>query len=258
MSSILATTLFAASAAAQLTTSIWLPGAGNSNISFVASVIEQSGDRTTLSLDFADPTASEDDYYGEAPATVTVGGETYAAYQATASDLFGEDDTTVTISLACERSDTSAVPTCTASSKGFESVISALCSSAATESHVTPMEYDAYCTETDFTTETTMTLSGDSQYYINQFPLIITAGTEKLGASAAATPTSSGARSTGSGSASPASGSASGSPASTGAGSASAASSGAVNEQSTAAAPPMKTMVPALAGLGAAAAAFFL
>lgn len=261
MSSFFATALFATSVAAQVSTSIWLPGAADANVSFVASVIEQNGDKTTLSLDFANPTASDDEYYSEAPKTITVGGATYAAYQAVASDLFGEDDTTVTISIGCERADTSAVPTCTMSTKGLESVISHLCSSAATESHVTPMEYDPYCTDpTDFSTDATLTLSGESQYYINQFPLVITAGTEKLDASAAATPTSSGARSTSSGSASasPASVSGSGSPSSTGSVRPSAASSGSVAQQSTGAAAPMQTLVPALAGLGAAAAAIFL
>jgi hypothetical protein len=100
-----------------------------------------------------------------------------------------------------------------------------------------------------------LTLSGESANYINNFPLTITAGTEKLSASAAATPTGSAAMSTGSVSAA-SSASGSRTPASTGSIRPSAASSGSAAQQSTGAA-PMMTLAP-LAGLGVAAAALFL
>ncbi|OAL56381.1 hypothetical protein IQ07DRAFT_526326 [Pyrenochaeta sp. DS3sAY3a] len=208
MSSILATTLFATFAAAQITTSIWLPGAAEANQTFVGSVIAQSGDQTTLSLAFADGPAESSEYYRSAPPTVTLEGTTFVAYQATAEDPLNDSDNTVTVSLECSRSDTNAAPTCVVSTAGVEAVISELY----------------------------------SQYYLNNFQLIITAGEEKLSAVAAATPTASGASVTGSGSAVSGSGS---------------AASG-VPQQSTNAAGPMMTMAPALAGLGAAAAAYFL
>ena len=113
MSKIFVSALFAASATAQLTTSIWMPGATINDISFSASVIAQNGDQTTLSLDFA-RAATDDNYYGEeTPRTVTVGGTTSVAYAATVSDPFGVDENVAyTISLGCSRKDAKAVPTC--------------------------------------------------------------------------------------------------------------------------------------------------
>lgn len=252
MSSILATTLFATFAAAQITTSIWLPGAAEANQTFVGSVIAQSGDQTTLSLAFADGPAESSEYYRSAPPTVTLEGTTYVAYQATAEDPLNDSDNTVTVSLECSRSDTNAAPTCVVSTAGVEAVISELCAGLSTQSHATPVEGEQYCTNSEaLTFEQTLTLSGDSQYYLNNFQLIITAGEEKLSAVAAATPTGSGASVTGSGSP------ASGSSAQTGAAPTGSAASG-VPQQSTNAAGPMMTMAPALAGLGAAAAAYFL
>ena len=83
--------------------------------------------------------------------------------------------------------------------------------------------------------QTTSTFVGDEQYFINNYKLVITAGTEKLNASAAATPTSSGAQST---VALVSSGTA--------------GSSGVA--EATGAAAPMLSMAPVLAGLGAAVA----
>lgn len=253
MSSILATTLFATYAAAQLTTSIWLPGAAEANQTFVGSVIAQSGDHTTLSLAFADGPAESTEYYRSAPDTVTLGGTTYVAYQATAEDSLNDSDVTVTVSLECARS-ASAVPTCTVSTTGLEAVISELCGALSTQSNATPVEGQQYCTDSaGLTSVQTLTLSGDSQYYLNNFQLIITAGEEKLSAAAAATPTGTGASITGSGSAA----SGSGATAQSGASPTGSTASG-VPQQSTNAAGPMVTMAPALAGLGAAAAAYFL
>ena len=253
MPSILATTLFATYAAAQLTTSLWLPGAANADPTFVGSVIEQNGDRTTLSLAFQTGATQTPDYYRSAPDTVTFGGTTYIAYEATAADPIGESDNSITVSLACSRANAKAAPTCTMSTKGADAVISALCASITTQPQATPVEGQEYCTGSEsLTTQETLTLSGESQYYVNNFPLIITAGTDKL-ASAAATPTASSASVTTSASARSGSGTASGSgPSSTGA-----ASSGPA-PQTTNAAAPVRSMAPALAGLGAAAAAFFL
>jgi hypothetical protein len=51
MSLLLTSTLLASVAAAQLTTSIWMPGAANGDQSFVGSVIAVQGDRTTMGKD---------------------------------------------------------------------------------------------------------------------------------------------------------------------------------------------------------------
>ncbi|KAF1844261.1 uncharacterized protein K460DRAFT_369127 [Cucurbitaria berberidis CBS 394.84] len=261
MATILTTTLFATYAAAQLTTSIWLPGAANANQSFVGSVIEQNGDHTTLSLAFEQGPAQTPDYYRSAPDTVTIGGTTFVAYEATAVDPVGESKKTITVSLACSRARASAAPTCTMSTIGAEAVLSELCAGLSTESQATPVEGAQYCTNgADLTFQQTLTLSGDSQHYLNNYQVIITAGTEKLGASAAATPTASSASATGSTSAPANSGSGSGS--STAAGNVSSVTgarpSSSVPQQTTNAAAPMRSMAPALAGLGAAAAVFFL
>jgi len=97
-----------------------------------------------------------------------------------------------------------------------------------------------------------VTFIDESQNSINNFPLVITGATEKLIAAAIATPNANRASVTG-----PAGGSGSGLGSGTGA-APSQTISGASNpaQQSTAAAAPMKTMGPALAGLGAAAAIF--
>lgn len=242
-------TLFASYAAAQLTTSAWLPGSANYNETFLGSVIAQNGDYTTLAIAFQDGPAQSDEYYRSAPPTVTLGGTTFVAYEVTAVDPLGESGKTVTVSLECTRAEVSAAPTCTMSTKGADAVISELCAGLSTQSHATPVEGAQYCTDSAaLTFEQTMTMSGDSQSFLNNFPLIITAGTEKLGASAAPTPTASSASVT-----RPISGSSavagSGTPAT------SATSSSSVPQQSSNAAAPMRSMAPALAKLGAAAVA---
>ncbi|KAF2828125.1 hypothetical protein CC86DRAFT_288909 [Ophiobolus disseminans] len=158
-------TLFAAcAAAANITTSIWLPGAANANETFLASVVEQSGDQTILALAFAS-TPSAPDYFTSAPDRATVGGNTFVAYNVTASDSDGPNAASITIGMHCTRASggVEAVPTCTLSTLGVGRLISDLCAG--------------------------LTL----QYSTNNYPLIITAGTEKLGASAAATPSPSSA-----------------------------------------------------------------
>lgn len=252
MSKILTTALLATSAAAQLTTSLWIPGAANSNVSFVASVIEASGDQTTLSLDFAGGPMTDDEYYSESPHTVTVAGDTSVGFEVTAEQPYGQTEVAFTIALACTRTDTDAIATCTMTTKGADQVISAICVDAK-KSHATPLEGEQYCTDSEgVTTEQTLTLTGDSAAFMNNFPMTITAGTEKLDASAVATPSGSGARSTGAAAAASA-GTGSVRPSNT----PSVSRSGSAAEQSTAGAAPMMTLAP-LAGLGAAAAAFFL
>src|SRR5689334_15594616 len=86
MSLLLKSTLLATVATAQLTTSIWMPGAANGGQSFVGSVIAVQNDRTTISMAF-DGEGIETEYYGEGPKTVTVGGTTYVAYEVSATAI---------------------------------------------------------------------------------------------------------------------------------------------------------------------------
>jgi hypothetical protein len=255
MSLLLFATLFASLATAQLTTSIWLLGAANANQSFVGSVVTQQGDRTTLSVGF-DGKGLETEYYGTGPGYVTLGGTTYVAYQATASDP--GSDFGVTAYLECSRENGSAAPTCTMTTRdgaSEQSLMNSQCANQLSGSYIKTYEVAETsfadgkpstrtvtrtesndCTgsvDYDIFPQTTMTMSGDEQYFMNTYKLVITAGTEKLGASAAATPTASGAQSTGNSTA----------------GSSEAA-------QATGAAAPILAMAPVLAGLGAAAAFF--
>ncbi|KAH7401198.1 hypothetical protein BKA66DRAFT_405824 [Pyrenochaeta sp. MPI-SDFR-AT-0127] len=240
MSAILTTAFFATYAAAQLTTSAWLPGSADFNDTLVASVVAQDGDHTTLALAFLDGPTQSDEIYPRAPPTVTIGGTTFVAYEVTAVDPLGESDNTVTVSLECTRSGASAAPTCTMSTKGADAVISELCAGLTAQSHATP----------------TLTLSGDAEASLNDFQVIITAGVEKLDASAAATPTASGASVTRSSSGSSSVAAAGSGPSASGPSASAAASSSSVPQQSSNAAAPMRTIAPALAGLGAAVAYF--
>lgn len=112
MSKFLATALLATAAAAQLETNIWIPGAADSNISFVASVIEENAGTTTMSLAFAEDVLTDQYYYAEAPQTVTVAGSTSVGYSAVASEPFGVSSVAFTISLGCTRANADAVATC--------------------------------------------------------------------------------------------------------------------------------------------------
>lgn len=257
MSAILTTAFFATYAAAQLTTSAWLPGSADFNDTLVASVVAQDGDHTTLALAFLDGPTQSDEIYPRAPPTVTIGGTTFVAYEVTAVDPLGESDNTVTVSLECTRSGASAAPTCTMSTKGADAVISELCAGLTAQSHATPVEGAQYCTDSAaLTFEQTLTLSGDAEASLNDFQVIITAGVEKLDASAAATPTASGASVTRSSSGSSSVAAAGSGPSASGPSASAAASSSSVPQQSSNAAAPMRTIAPALAGLGAAVAYF--
>lgn len=232
-------------AAANITTSIWLPGSAKANETFLGSVIEQNGDQTVLALAYA-RTPSSPDYFTSAPNRAIVGGTTFVAYNATASDSLATNAVPVTIALQCRRSSGSieAVPTCTLSTIGAGQLVSSLCAG------LTVTSLPAYCTASSAVNyQVTQTFSGESQYYINNYPLIITAGTEKLGAAAAATPNAGSVSVTGSAVRSGSRTVAAPSQTSFGA-------SGSVL-QATGAAIPIRTMAPALAGMGAAAAAFF-
>lgn len=241
MSILLATALLATHAAAQLTTSMWIPGSNKADFSFKGSVVEQKDDRTTVVLE-APPALASDAAAASLPfpSTLTLGGVTYVGYAATA-DVF-DDNNPLTVSFACQRADTKAAATCTFSTAGFAAVVSSLCADTQTD---TP---DDFCSGNSGAGGVmTTTMPAGKQQLLNEFPLTLTAGTEKL--SAAASPTMSHASATASASGSHNVGSAS----------ASASASGSASvPHSTGAAASLQNTVPALAGMGAAVAAFFL
>lgn len=253
--------LLASMAAAQnITTSIWLPGAANANQSFIGSVVTQEGDRTTISVAF-DVEGIQTEYYGNGPGYVTVEGTTYVAYHLTASDA--GSDFTITVDVACSRKDGNGASTCAMTTRDATLEVSILDSYCGSQQGSTtnvftrtdspgPDNSDAptrtwtitetvanVCTgsiDPSVFPQTTTTMSGDEQNLSNDYKLVITGGTEKLGASPTATPTRSGTQSTIA-------------LVSSGIGSAGVT-------QATGAAAPMLTMGPIVAGLGAAAAFF--
>jgi hypothetical protein len=263
---------FASLATAQLTTSIWFPGGSNKTIALSGSVVAKDGDNVTVSLDYKDLT--EDPVFQGAPATVTVAGNTFFAYQQVLSD-----DITYTIDGSCTRKDDKAVPICVVSTVNYVSLMSEWCNSYAktgVETRTLTRAYPAdsegpgstetrtvtvtdtestmphICSESigpDDSVQTITVEDDDETFMFTTYQLVLTAGTEKL--SAAATPTAGGPSSTG-GSNSPTGSAQSGGAAPSGG----AAQSGGTTQFTGAA--PMMTSAPLLAGLGAAAAAIFL
>lgn len=258
MSLPLSATLLVSVVTAQLTTSAWLPGAADENQTLFGSVITQEGDHTTLSLGCGEQCISTENY-GVGPKHFTVGGTTYVAYQQFTTNP--ANGFVVTMDLACSRENGSAAPTCTTTPRGPESEnLGSHCSTQggiSTNTHTvtdTPWSNNSpgspiikthtqtlsnACTgvlDPDVFPQITTTMTGDEQSSMNNFKLVITAGTEKLEASAAATPTGSGAHLT------------------TGISSSSAESSKVT--QATGAAAPVRSLASVLAGLGAAAAFF--
>ncbi|EMD94703.1 hypothetical protein COCC4DRAFT_52999 [Bipolaris maydis ATCC 48331] len=239
MSKIFSTALLVSCAAAQLTTSAWMAGTGSNSLSYAASVITVENDSTTMSIDVKGMT--EDlGAVGEIGQTVTLAGNTFYGVNAVAEN----EGVTVTIVGQCTRKNTDdQEATCTMSTKGLDAAISSACADADSD--------DELCSAGALDTSTTTTLPDG---YFNMVPFVVTAGENLLpSASAAATPSAGSASLTSSNSAKP-----------TSSGSEEAASSGASRtSQGSSAAPeatnaaPLMTMVPALAGLGAAAA-FFL
>lgn len=241
MSKIFSTALLVSCAAAQLTTSIWMPGAEDSDMTIKASVMNVSKDRTTLSL--ALPTQSDSsDTIAAVDQTVTIAGNTYYGFDASAENM----GVSVHVVGECTRKDTAdKEATCTMSTKGLDAAISSLCGGSDPDPDV--------CNSGNLQLTMTTTLP---EGYFGMAEIIVTAGQSLLpSASAAASPSVGSASPT----ASP-SGSASGSDAAksdkpTASGSHDASHSSKGPEATGAAA--IMNVAPALAGLGAAAA-FFL
>jgi hypothetical protein len=257
---------FASLATAQLTTSIWFPGGSNRTVAMFGSVVGKDGDKVTVSLDYKELT--DDPVLQGAPATVTVAGNTFFAYQQVLSD-----EITYTIDGSCTRKDDKDVPVCVVSTVDYVSLVSGWCNSytkTGVETRTLTRTYPAdsegpgstetrtvtvtdtestmptMCSESigpDDSVQTITVEDDDESFMFTTYQLVLTAGTEKL--SAAATPTAGGPSSTG-GSNSP-----------TGSAQSGGAAQSTDTTQSTGAA-PMMTAAPLLAGLGAAAAAIFL
>jgi hypothetical protein len=281
----LTTLLFAASAAAQITTSFWMPygvlDAGEAG--YVGSVIGVDGDKTTLQIEYDDDTDTDAYYYSDTPQTITLGGSTYYEEIITTTvDYYGD----YTWSIGCSQAEsTRAQPKCTESSNGAY-IWSAYCdyyTGSYTEAYTTTElvtwtsdEYGPATTETyietydpatyipDFCTNsgssaipeslatTSETLSAS---YVETYQLVITAGTEKLssgsssGSSTASGSGSSRATTTGTGAQSGATGASQGQQTGT---------AGGIPDGTGAASMPMITRAPMMAGLGLAVAALAL
>jgi hypothetical protein len=256
MSPILSTILFASAAAAQITTSLWLPSLGTSDeqqYNFEASVIASKGDDITMAVGI-----SGDEYPAE---TITFHGSTAFENIITTSDVDGSVSGDMTYSYGCTQQGKK--PICVASSNG-PAVWSLHCDAYTEYADFTSsLGLPDYCMSGSLLPESVAVTSISlDETEVQTYAVTITAGEAKLGATAGATPTNSGASptrtptgsltrsTTGSTTTSPTGGNNSAGPASTPSGSAPPA------EQSKGAAAPMVTLAPALAGMGALVAAF--
>ena len=277
MASLLSTMLFAASASAQVTTSFWMPiyGLGTDNIGFVGSVIDANGTHTTVAVDYDEGTdTSALSLAADTPQILTIGPDFYgtkiniglAASGDEEEDTYSLDcswptpeevgsNRTCTVSYPpeiarqlCENptypstservwSRTHTFPARGSEPAGTETVRQTL--SYGYGSAISTGTRSAFCSESGTPDEGYTSVGELSGTEFGTYYLVITAGTEKLEATAAATPTMSSAMSTG-------------------------ASTDATGTSGTASAPevteagaPMVKGAPLLAGLGAAAAAAF-
>jgi hypothetical protein len=283
MSFILSTILLAASASAQITTTIRLPGNlwdDEVQLGYYASVVDNSNGALTMALSFDNDTDTEAlGLDATTVETATFKGATWYESIQTTTDPF-ENGAAMTVSYACNMPTAGrARPTCVYS-VGGELAFSQYCSdySSYTDFYTTTYTDSYSADEFGPATEYTYTETVNYATYIPDFctegstlpesiaqetvtfsksdiatyQVIITAGQEKLDATAAAT-ASSGASAT-----------ATGASARTGTGAAPAATGGNGTAPSgTASQPPagtgaaaMITLAPAFVGLGAAVAVF--
>ncbi|KAI4632795.1 hypothetical protein J4E80_000153 [Alternaria sp. BMP 0032] len=253
MSKILSVALFASYAAAQTTAQVWMPGLGDMGISYEGSVVSVDNDRTIMSVAVQGITL--DDSLADVPSTITVGGNTYYEYDAS-NDHYG---VTVTVSGACSRQNTDeAEATCTQTTIGLESEMSSLCADPEYASSLCPDGVDAALSFSTVFPEG----------YFDLFAVVITEGGDSLPSATAAASVSAGSASV-TASRSTVTSAASGSATATGSDSDAAASSGSESAASSGASATSSgpeevatgaahmVQVPALAGLGAAVAAFF-
>lgn len=272
--------LFAAGAAAQLTTSMWLPGGSDYYQyseryidAYNASVVAKEGDKTVLALQPVIASATRGAYRASA-ATMTVHGTTSFEYITTQNSRVGYEST---YSMGCSLAESTKV-ICAEATTGpnmYAEYCSYYTASQSLEVYTTTRRYTYSnppqtvtqiftSTESDYRQNyktPSPCLSGSTlpeSYYRTSYTarpetyqVVITAAAEKLTASSTSTPNST--NSTASTTSSGASGS--GSTQNTGAPGTSGNNAPAPNQNAAA---PMITLAPAMAGLGAAAAALFL
>ncbi|KAK7188501.1 hypothetical protein DPSP01_010917 [Paraphaeosphaeria sporulosa] len=276
MSPILSTLLFAAAATAQVTTSIWMPSPyqEDTHIGFYASVVGVSEGKTTLALSFDNKTdlATAGYIVEDEPNTMTFYGSSRFESVTTTTDV--SDGLALTMGYGCQetsaRGGVSVGAMCRFASEG-PAVYSSVCEkySDYTDVYTTTKEFaygdDYTVTETttiDYRTRVPSYCKSGSTlpesiiantYMIEQeeiatYQVVITAGADKLSATAGATPSSSGPAPTGTGAFTLHKGQ-NVVPTETGS---------ALPVQETGAAGALLALHPALAGLGAAAMAFLL
>jgi hypothetical protein len=270
MSPILSALLFAVAATAQVTTSIWMPSPyqDDTHIGFYASVVGVSEGKTTLALSFDNKTdlATAGYVVEDEPNTMTFYGNNRFESVTTTSEV--DNGPALTMGYGCEETRAGAV--CRFASEG-PAVYSSKCASYSdyTDVYTTTREiaYGADYTVTETSTIDYRTRvpayckSGSTlpesvvahtysieKHEIATYQVVITAGAEKLSATAGATPASSVPAPTGSGAFSLHRGQ-NVVPTETGS---------APVVQATGAAGALLPLHPALAGLGAAAVAFML
>ncbi|KAI4944086.1 hypothetical protein J4E91_008941 [Alternaria rosae] len=282
MAPLLSTMLFAATASAQVTTSFWMPsnGLGTDNIGFVGSVINANETHTTVAVDYDEGTDKSALSIGvDGPQTMTIGPKFFGTtidVGLAANGGNAEDDEEDSYSLDCSW------PTPEEAGSNRTCIVSyppelarLLCQNtvylstsedvwtrthtypargsepAGTEtirqtftygygSAVSSVSQPAYCSESGTPEEPYVSEVEVSATQFGTYYLVITAGTEKLEATAAVTPTMSSAMSTNAPT------------------TATDASGTAPLPEVTEAGAPMVRGAPLLAGLGAAAAAFFV
>jgi hypothetical protein len=259
---------FAAVVSAEyVTTTIWDAIGGFDRVGYYGSVVGASDGVMTVALKYDNETNAVMGAGDRDKGTWTIGPRQYE--YTTRARVFGDGNTEgYGVSFRCERTDTASDAHATCTNIMDPGLASAwYCDrSATTLTGVLPFEYGSgtwggpgvttvtqiytqsenvpWCSEpsaslSSFTSK--YEVSSDKSGNIATYQLVITAGQEKLAATAGATPGTNAAKPTGTGTP-------------TGTGDVAGASTG----TSAGLAAPMKTGVPALAGVGALAAAFFL
>jgi hypothetical protein len=258
---------FAAVVSAEyVTTTMWDVGGGFDKVGYYGSIVGAGDGVMTVALKYDNDTNAVMGAGDHDRGTWTLGSGWYE--YTTSANVFDDHTGAYGLRVRCERTDTAsdAHATCT------EIMDSGLGSawycdvSPTTVTDIQTIEYGSgtwggpgvttvtqvgsinenatWCSESSASLSSvtsTFEVSSDENGGMATYQLVITAGQEKLAATAGATPSTNAAKPTGTGT-------------STGAGDVAGASTG----TSAGLAAPMKTGVPALAGVGALAAAFFL
>lgn len=257
MPSLLSVSLLAATAAAQITTSVWVPGSRSFHVGYEASVIAKNGNKTTLALNFdKDTDTSRLAAESIGPIIYTIAPNSWEVYTTTTLSPQGD----YTEKTDCTRQADPDQAICAVSFNGRAAWAGYCQDHTETVSEVrktyrytdrassvetvqvtyNPLteSYPAWCKSgTSLPESEAVSVLTVAASRLQMYPIVITAGVEKLGASAGATPTTTGPQVTGASSGS-------GTP-----------TTGAASQQSTGAG---VMVAPAFAGLGAAIAAYML